>query len=672
MELEGWIPIAAIAGGTVLFFMLVGFALARFYQRASADEAIIRTGARGEHVSIGGGMLVLPILHQVMRVSLRTVTLTVERSGSNALVTKDKIKACCTMELYIKVDPTKEAITAAARSFGTKNVDATALSDIVEGKLTDALRGVAANQNFAELHANRDQFAEKVKEALVNELKKNGLKLESTSLTQLSQLPTSEMDPNDVFDAEGLRNIARTVSKAQEEANQIERTKEVTIQKQNVEARDIALQLEQKRKFLEADQSRKVAEYQATQAAEEKMAILAQEQAAKEAEQEQKRVVDSAIIAQEEAISTRDLERQRVVAEADAAKQEAEKTAMIRAQKAVEEATIERQKTIEAATIEKQRVIETANIEKQVAIARADTEKARAEAEKALAEAEEAAAREKIATAEETVRAERIKAIAVIKAREEAEESKINDDRQAYTAKIRAEADLVVKQNAAQAEKETALGLANAVRERAEAEADKRRVEAQAIKDAADLEAEANAVKIRVSATARAEAATLDAQAKIELAEALLKEGDAQAEARRKMVEAENYVDSRLLILEATKKAIDVSPDVVREFVKSAEAFSDFKVVQISGLGGSGENGDAGALSEFTKTPFGLGLTTLAQGTALLPLIKALMEVGGVNTEELKNRAVDTVKTLTRELTARNKGGIPAETLSSRGPVNDD
>jgi len=667
MQLEGWMLIAASAGGIVLFFMLVGVALARFYQRASADEALIRTGARGEHVSIGGGIMVLPILHQVMRVSLRTVTLQVERSGTNALVTKDKIKACCTMELYIKVDPSKEAIIAAARSFGTKNVDAQVLGDIVEGKLTDALRGVAANQDFADLHANREAFAEAVKNALVEELKKNGLKLESTSLTQLSQLPTSQMDPNDVFDAEGLRNIARTVAVAQEEANQIERKKEVTIQKQNVEARDTALQLDQKQKFLEADQSRMVAEYQATQAAEERMAILSQEQAAKEAEQAQKQAVDNSIIAQEEAVATRDLGRQRQIAEADAAKQEAEKTAQIKAQRAVEVATIERQKTIEAATIEKQKVIETATIEKQVAIALADTEKAKAEAEKALAEAEEAAAREKIATAEETVRAERIKAIAVIKAKEEAEQSKINDDRQAYTAKVRAEADLVVKQNAAQAEKETALGLANAVREKAQAEADKRRVEAQAIKDAADLEAEAGAVKIRVSAQARAEAATLDAKAKIELAEAILKEGDAQAEARRKMVEAENFVDSRLLILEATKKALEISPDVVREFVKSAEAFGDFKVVQINGLSGNGENG--GALSEFTKTPFGLGLTTLAQGTALLPLIKALMETGGVNTEDLKNRATETVKTLTRELT--RKGASLPEALSSRGPTND-
>ena len=201
------------------------------------------------------------------------------------------------------MDNTEDAILKAAQSFGANNVEANILKDIVEGKLTDALRGVAANKKFAELHAKREEFAEAVKEALSTELEKNGLKLESTSLTQLSQLPIEEMDKNDVHDAVGLRNILQTVSDAQMESNKIEKDRDVTIQHQNVEARQRNLALDKQKAMLEADQRKEVAEYEATQAAAEKAAVLAQEQAAEEAALAQKREIENAKIAQEEAVA---------------------------------------------------------------------------------------------------------------------------------------------------------------------------------------------------------------------------------------------------------------------------------------------------------------------------------------------------------------------------------
>lgn len=666
MEIQGWMVIAGGAAAVVLFVVMVGMVLARFYQRASADEALVRTGSGGVKVVIGGGTLCLPVLHQIMRVSLRTVTLTVERQGNQALVTADKIKACCTMELYIKVDSEKQAIIKAAQSFGVRNVDSGVLSEIVEGKLTDALRGVAANKNFAELHAKREEFAEAVKEALVHELEKNGLKLESTSLTDLSQLPIGEMNKNDVHDAVGLRNILSIVSDAQMQSNKIENERDVTIQQQNVNAKKVALNLDKQKAMLEADQTREVAEYEATQASQQKTAVLAQEQAAAEAELAQKREVDNAKIAQEEAVETRNLQRQRVIAEETARKQEAERTAQISAQKAIETAEIERAKAVEAASIAKQQVIEAAEIEKTktveaaqvekertieaarvakrqiietaeitkaVAIAQADTEKAEAEALKALAEAKEAEARESVTTAEERARAERKKTISIVQAEEEAQRDRIDADKNAYVAEVNAVAAFVVAEKRADAEKAEAEGVANAVRERAKASADERTLEAQGVRDAAEREAEADALRITVKAKARSEAATLDAESKKLLADALLAEGQAEAEAKRLLVEAENAVDDRLLLRDVAMKAIEVSPAVVGEFVKAAEGI-DLKVVQVNGLGGSGENGDGNIMGDFAKTPFGLGIGTLAQYSAVKPALKLLLSGAGVSPED--------------------------------------
>ncbi len=665
-------------GAFLLLMLTVGMMVKKFYKRASADEALVRTGSGGVKVVIGGGMMVLPVFHQIMRVSLRTITLTVQRFGQHALVTADKIKACCTMELYIKVDDTEEAVVTAARSFGSRNVDEGVLAEIVEGKLTDALRGVAANKTFHDLHAQREEFAEAVKKALVEELKKNGLKLESTSLTELAQLPITEMDPNDVFDAEGLRNVAGTVAKAQEEVNRIDRRKEVEIQSQNVDARRRALELEQEKAFLEADQAKQVVEYRASRKAEEKMTVLAQEQAAAEAALAQHRDVEAARIAQEEAVATRDLERQRIVAEALAAKDEAERTAQILAARAIEAAQIEKQKTIEAAEIEKQKVVEAADVEKQKvvevaniervqALAVAQTEKARAEADKALAEAQEAAAVESIATAEQTARAKRDKEIAVIKSREEAEMAQITADKKAYEVEVAAKAEAEVKRAYAEAETAEAQGRANAIREAAQARADEERLAAQATRDAAQLTAEASALKLRIEADARADAAEKDAQAKIRLAEAIEKEGEARAEARRKMQEAENSVDSRLLLLKAAQDAIRTSPDLMREFVKSANVIGDMKVLRIDGgFGSAGGDGDS-LMGELGKTPLGLGLTTLAQGTALLPLIKGLMDHSGVNTDDVVDKVKAAVAAGAAEFKNGNGNGkksLPAPTKS--------
>src|SRR5215831_11148237 len=251
--------LVVIAGGVgifVLFMISMMTLISRCYRRCGADEALVRTGSGGNKVVIGGGVLVYPILHQLLRVSLRSVKLSVERSAKNALVTADKIKANVTTELYIKVEPISEDVLAAARSFGERNLDEHVIADLIEGKLTDALRSVAANQTFMSLHGKRKEFAEHIQAALAEELKKNGLTLENVSITALSMVPVKELDEHDVFDAEGLRAITESVQSNREKTNQIQREKELAIRLQNVEAKKRSLSLEQQQKQAEADQAR--------------------------------------------------------------------------------------------------------------------------------------------------------------------------------------------------------------------------------------------------------------------------------------------------------------------------------------------------------------------------------------------------------------------------------
>jgi flotillin len=530
---QSLILIGAGVGLGLLAFIGFATTISRCYRRCGADEALMRTGAGGHKVIIGGGVLVFPVMHQLLRVSLRSVKLIVERSGRNALVTGDKIKANVTTELYVKVEPIKDDVLSAARSFGERNLDEHAIGDLIEGKLTDALRSVAANQTFMSLHGKRKEFAEHIQAALSEELKKNGLTLENVSITALAMVPVKELDEHDVFDAEGLRAITESVQGNREKTNQIQREKENQIQGQNVDARMRSLQLEQQQKQAEADQARKVSEYAAIQNAETAKAVFIQEQSRELAAYDKQKAVETARIQQEQAIAVALAGKQRAEREAQIAAQKGQQQAEIDKDKVIQAAEIDRQKALEAATIEKEKVvgaaliikeqaIEVARIGKQIAVTQSEEQQARAAAAKALAVAEEEKAKQSITTVETTAQAQREKAVQVIAAESMAEQQKI-------------------------------------------------------------------------AAEARAVAALKEAEAMVTLASALTTKGTAEAEARRKMVEAENALSLKFVLRDVAFRVIEQMPEVARELMTPAKAIKEIRVLQTSGFSG-GSNGSAPAL----------------------------------------------------------------------------
>ncbi|MDQ3035204.1 MAG: SPFH domain-containing protein [Myxococcota bacterium] len=639
-----WEVIAAIVGLLVLVAVLPMIAFSRFFRRCGADEALVRTGSGGNKVVIGGGVMLYPIFHQLLRVSLRSVKLSVERAGKNALVTADKIKANVTTELYIKVEPIQEDVLAAARSFGERNLDERSIADLIEGKLTDALRSVAANQDFMNLHGKRKEFAEMIQATLAEELKKNGLTLENVSITSLSMVPVTELDATDVFDAEGLRAITESVQTNREKTNQIQREKDNQIHAQDVTARMRALELEQAQKHAEADQARKVSEYAAIQSAETAKAVLVQEQSRDLAAYEKQRAVEQARIVQEREVAIAVVQKQRAEREAQIEAEKAQITAEIAKQRAVEAAEIEkqttvqsaeiaRQKAIEASTIEKEKVvgaslvdkekaIEVARIAKQVAVIQSEEQAARAAAARATARAEEEAAKQTIITAELTAKAERERAIAGIEAASHAE-----------------------------VERALAAGEANKTRELAEAQIAKARGEAQSLEAVANAEAnrrrahaQGEADAQRIAAEAAAEASFKEAEAIKQLAEAARQKGLAEAEARRAMIAAESSVGDKLLLRDVALKAIEVAPELARELMLPAQKITEIKVLQTNGVFG-GEGGSPGAVGAMSPI-----LKTIMEAGAAYPLMRELLVFGKVDGAQLTEKARDALGSLAPEL----------------------
>ncbi len=443
--------------GNVLFtgavvlgaLLVVGAILARLYKRASKELAFVRTGFGGQRVIMDGGSLVFPVLHEVIPVNMNTLRLEVRRAQSGALITQDRMRVDVAAEFYVRVKPTEEAIADSAQTLGRRTLDPRALKELVEGKFVDSLRAVAAEMAMEELHEQRVQFVQKVQAAVSEDLLKNGLELESVSLTSLDQTDREFFNPNNAFDAQGLTKLTEEIEARRKQRNDIERDTAVEIQSKNLHTERQSLEIKRDEEYARLEQEREV---------------------------ELRRAAQTAEIAREQADQQRNAEEARIVAdrEVEAARIDKERT--------VKEKDIQRHQLVETAEVERKKAIELADQDRAIAIANKSREQSLAEAEADQARATAVEAQEGVVTVRENAKAERQKLIELVEARKKAEQEAIK---------------LTV---AAEAEKKAAMDQAEAVRTLADGKASETRIEAQGDSDAEKLRAEASRVRYEVDA----------------------------------------------------------------------------------------------------------------------------------------------------------------------------
>jgi len=389
-----------------LVLMSVVVVITKLYQKASANRSLVRTGMGGIKVILDGGILYIPVLHKLLGINLETMRLDVKREGAKeALITADNLRADLAAQFYIKVQPTEEDITNAARSLGDRSVDDTSVKELVFDKLVSALRTVAAKSTLFELNSEREKFAKDVKLAVEADLKHNGLTLESVTISGLDQTPVAVLDANNVFDAQGRRRIAEITQKANVERNTLERDAEQAIQTKDVSTRKAVLMLDLEKQRAEAEQGRDVANAKA-------------EAGRKAAEFK---------IGQEQAIAQADVEKQRAI---EATKIEAQQR-LIATNQAKELADVTRQQAVETAGVAKQRAVEVATRDQQIAIAAKEAERATADAKRLEAEADREKAAQSVKMVETVQSAEREKEKSVIAAKAEAEKVFVKQQRDA-------------------------------------------------------------------------------------------------------------------------------------------------------------------------------------------------------------------------------------------------
>jgi uncharacterized membrane protein YqiK len=521
--------ILTIIGAVVLLVSGLLIIIARLYQKTSANEAFVRTGMGGRSVVLDGGALVIPVVHKTVPVVLETMKLEVERGGEDALITRDNLRCDIRAEFYIKVQGVKDDILNASRSLGGRSVHADTVRELVFEKLVSALRSVAATRELAQLHAERDDFATAVSELVREDLKSNGLTLESVTISRLDQTDTSRLNEQNVFDAQGLRKIAQITQQARVERNLYERDAEREITQKNVDTRKQVLDLEKEQ-----------AQAEATQAAEVAMIRSQQRQEAESYEIQQRQIVETQEIDKDRQVREAGVQRDLAVS---VARVNAEKE-LIAKQQEQQTADILRNQAIQTADVERERAVEIAGRERQVAVAEAEQRRATAEAEQLIAEAQREQAAQQVITVEEVATADREKQVMVIAATQGAEQEKI---------KQQMEADIAAYKNAkvAEGEQEAATRLAEAVRVKAEAD-----------RDAARLAAEGEQAKQMVPVNVNREQVAVDAQ-RVQDVEA------ARVEVLRSELSAKAEYDQISVELEKVLADIQARKDVGVAFAQS-------------------------------------------------------------------------------------------------------
>ena len=396
------------------------------YRHSSKDQAFVRTGSGGEKVVMGGGALVIPIIHDITLVNMNAQPIEIRRAGETSLITKNKMRVDATAEFSVRVMPTKENVSLAARTFGDRTGSPDRVKEVVQSRFIDAMSAVAAQMTMEEIHQNRKGYMQAVSDLVMASLASNGLELENASLVSFNQSDISVFNSSNAFDAEGLTQLTQEIEERRRLRNRIENEARIDIKLKDYETEQRAIEIDRDLEFARIDQQRDIESRRAAQLASieevKSSSAISISQAKSKAEQEAERIqiareqlisaerinsdTDIKLLAidrnkdnEERAItahkhietqriaSRRDIDSERIakdreIKEFEIKSRETVSTSEVQALAAVDKIRIESGHLVDVSRIEVERVIETLALEKDKHV-RVANEMAHAEKEKA-------------------------------------------------------------------------------------------------------------------------------------------------------------------------------------------------------------------------------------------------------------------------------------------------
>jgi uncharacterized membrane protein YqiK len=529
-----------LSSDTIMFFLVVvgcvflvimGFFLLfkAFYIKVPQGTALIVNDMTSKPKVHFTGALVYPVIYKKEFMKISLITFDVERRGKDGLICQDNLRADICVAFYLRVNETTEDVLKVAKSIGVDRAsDQKAVSTLFSAKFSEALKTVGKQFELAKLFEDRMNFRERIIDVIGKDL--NGYALEDVAIDYLEQTPIKSLDPDNIFDAEGINKITAITAVHKDETNKRERDLELALKKKDTETIEAKLELERQQADAEARQKREIETIRAREAAE---TLKVQEEERLKAEQ--------ARIQTQQEIEVREENRLREV--------EVAQNNRLRAI-AIEEERVTRARSLEI--VAREREVELQRIEKDKALEEEKKQIANVIRERVAVEKTVAVEEENIKEVREISKADREKQTTIIEAEARAEQELVKQVKQAeadeQSSKHRAieistmaQAELEAAAKQAEAKKqlaqgieaeEAAIGLAEAKVRKAKAEAEEKEGLVKANITAETLLAEAKGNQEKGLAEAKVIEAKAVAVEKQGLTEAKVLEEKLSAQAR--------------------------------------------------------------------------------------------------------------------------------------------
>jgi len=632
---------------TALAIAIFVYLLHWLYRRSSKEVSFVRTGLRGEKVILSGGAFVLPIIHNITAVGMRTLRIEVKRGGDKSFITKNRMRVEIVAEFYVRVTPSKEAVSIAAGTLGKRTMEPESLRELVQGRFVDALGIVAAQMTMEEIQEKRGEYIKGVKVIVAESLGATGLELEAVSLTSLDQAGLEVFNPSNAFDAEGLTQLTEQIEAGKKKRNDIEQDTSIRIRAKNLEAEKKSLEIDQQREFSRLSQEREIAKQRDKERTDMAIETATQQRLAEEARIQSEEDIEKARIQQQDTIeverSLREHELTLQIEERKRLRNEIErKTETDIKQKNLEAEirALEIQKENEFARLQQEEDIATQRAKQKTEVLKIESER--------YVEAEQA----QINANEEVKKME-------IEQKRALEITRINNDQLAQTSEIQKRKNLEIEEKNRELEViAKTVEVLNAVetKEHARAQvvvAEEQVQSAQDIEVAerdkklqlinAEKEGESEAIQITTIARAEKEAAQEREQADkyTSLASKLRYEVDAAG--RLMLNEAENARSDENRQSDLRMELARNLDSIIREAVKPMENIDDIKIYELNGMPGFNSNGGNGDFVGPVNGSNGGGnlseniVNAALRYRAQAPFVDNLLDEIGMSPKEISN-----------------------------------
>ena len=609
---------------------IIVYLLHWLYRRSSKEVSFVRTGMLGEKVVISGGAFVLPIIHNITQVGMRTLSLSIERSGEKSLITKDRMRAELVTEFFTKVPPEEKAVSTAAQTLGNRTLDPEHLKEVVAGRFADALGEVAAKMTLDEIQENRGQFVKEVAKIANESIGHTGLALETVSMISLDQAPIETFNPANTFDSQGLTQLTEQIESRKKKRNDITQDTKISIENKNLETIQKELEIKKNEEFSKYQQEREIAIQKATERTATIKEKAAKEREAEEAEISNQEQIEVAKISQNQVIEVeKKLTETRLVEEIEKRRKEQnelEKNSAFEIRQKdleIEVKILELDKESEYARLEKQRNVDIKRAQEKATIIKEQSERQR-DSEESQIISEQQIKNAKIEQ-QKNIDSHKIESERVVRLLDIEKVKRLSIEEHQKNLEIINKSKQVLK---SKAEEENSRGKAIEAEERANSA---RYVEkAQGIKKVDVITAASKAEQERHS--------TMAAKLRYEI----------DAAGKESLNAAENIRSDASRRSALRLKLADKIESIIRESVKPMANINDIKIIDVNGLpgfSGTSEGSGGGGTGESVGTKDGARSGNLADNVvssalryrAHQPFLDGLLKEIGMAPGEVSN-----------------------------------